>query len=401
MTQQPNQAVLAALHDTHLGPDNLLWVGGNYLLWSVKPGPLPVPLVSTGGLANAGAPGAPDTVVLFGDQKLHYGAYSGVELDGGLWFNDSHTWGVEWSGFDVFHRTLTTSFSSDQNGSPVLTRPIFDVSQTPPLPTPFPISFPGAFAGNIAITTSSGLWGMETNLVRNLVETPCVHANLIAGFRYIDLSENLYIVQNTTQLPGGLLFFNPPPGAVLTDPNFAADFGLPVGSSVTIVDRFEARNQVYAGQLGGQVEYRVNSFSAHFRGTVALGPNHETLTISGLTTAHVPGQPDSSVPSGLLALTGANAGRFRHDWFVIAPEFEAGVGWQFSSHFQVTAGYNFLYINNVIRPGRVVDNNVNSSLVPTSAFFGSPATTIAPQPHFDRKDDFWAQGLHVGLEVRY
>jgi hypothetical protein len=401
MTQQTNQAAQDALHDTHLGPDNYAWFGANYLLWRVKSGHLNVPLLTTGGLANAGIQNAPDTVILFGDQTLRYGTYSGVHFDAGFWFNDQHTWGVDAGGFDLFPRTLTSSFSSDAGGSPVLTRPVFDVSQTPPLPTPFPVSFPGAFSGNITFSTSSHLWGMETNLVRNLAETPHFRADLIAGFRYLDLVEDLDIVQNTTELAGGLIFFNVPPGAARTDPNFVADFGLPVGSSVAIVDRFEARNQVYAGQIGGRLEYRQDWFSAHLVGKTAFGPDHETLNVSGLTTAEVPGRSPSSVAGGLLALPGTNAGRYVQNWFVIVPEIEAGVGVQLGRHFLLTAGYDFLYINNVVRAGAGVDNNVNSSFVPTSAFFHSPSGTIAPLAHFDRKDVFWAQGLNVGLEVRY
>jgi hypothetical protein len=70
-----------------------------------------------------------------------------------------------------------------------------------------------------------------------------------------------------------------------------------------------------------------------------------------------------------------------------------------TQHCRAFVGYDFLYWNQVVRPGNQVDRNINLS---QSAVFGSgtlsgPAT---PAPLFGRSD-FWAQGITFGLELRF
>src|SRR5262245_1149989 len=56
------------------------WVGVHYLMGWMRQGPLGVPLVTTGSVADAvpGAIGQPGTVVLFGDSKIDYRMFQGV-----------------------------------------------------------------------------------------------------------------------------------------------------------------------------------------------------------------------------------------------------------------------------------------------------------------------------------
>ena len=68
------------------------------------------------------------------------------------------------------------------------------------------------------------------------------------------------------------------------------------------------------------------------------------------------------------------------------------LGWQICDYAQVFAGYDLIMATSVVRPGDLVDLSVN----PTQST-GGPA-----RPVFVVHDStFWAQGLIVGLEIRY
>jgi Putative beta barrel porin-7 (BBP7) len=102
---------------------------------------------------------------------------------------------------------------------------------------------------------------------------------------------------------------------------------------------------------------------------------------------------------GLLALS-SNIGRYNHDSFAVVPEAGFSVGYPVTRSVRVYAGYRFLYLSEAVRPGDQIDRVVNPTLLPTT----QPTTgLIGPaRPNFVFKEtDFWAQGIHCGLEFRY
>jgi len=64
----------------------------------------------------------------------------------------------------------------------------------------------------------------------------------------------------------------------------------------------------------------------------------------------------------------------------------------------VFAGYNFLYWTHVARPGQQINPVVNSTMTP-----GSIIPPFGPvSPIFQAHDsDFWAQGVNLGVGVRF
>src|SRR5580704_10703345 len=83
-------------HDDHVGPGEQIWLGGGYLLWRVKGGPEPTPLAAA--VTGLGTSGQASTTIL-GATHLDYGTFNGINLDGGMWFDDRHTVGLELGGF--------------------------------------------------------------------------------------------------------------------------------------------------------------------------------------------------------------------------------------------------------------------------------------------------------------
>jgi hypothetical protein len=364
-------------HDDHCGPPERFWLGGGPVLLWIKNGPLPVLATSSAGQ------------VLGGD--VSYGTFLGGQIDGGAWLDRRHTFGVGLSGFMTEQRSVSGSLFSDAAGSPLISRPAFDILTG--VPINILAAAPGAFAGGVVFATSSRLAGAEAGLVHNLRYCQDYSIDVGFGFRYLDLDENLVITQMTQALANGQLSLA----------------GTPVAGAV-IEDRFDTRNQFYAGQFSARAEYRFGPVFLDVISKVALGPNHEVVSISGVTRDLAGTQ---AVSGGLLAVgqattqvgpfpqpPGGNIGRDSTNRFAVLSEVGGLIGCQVTQHVRVAAGYHFLYINDVVRPGSQIDQAVNLRLVPLSGSFGSVSGPASPVPTA-RHDDFFAHGVQFRLEVVY
>jgi hypothetical protein len=131
---------------------------------------------------------------------------------------------------------------------------------------------------------------------------------------------------------------------------------------------------------------------------MAVGDNREVVNVSGTTTVTVPGVPPPVTSVGGLLALPSNIGRFSRDRVEVIPEFGARVGYQVTFHLQVFAGYSFLYWGNVVRAGNEVDLAVNPNLLPGSA---TPAPGAQRPLPLLTGSSFWAQGIDLGLELRF
>jgi hypothetical protein len=381
------------------------WVKAEYLLWEMKNGPKPPPLVtlSSPQTPNPGVLGSPGTAVLFPNSDLDYGDTSGGRWKIGTWLNCHETCGVEISGLALEQRLVGFSAFSNGPGFPVLGLPFKDAVSGLELVN-F-ASFPGRFAGGIDVTSRSHLWGMEGTLLGNAIKTQVrlgsnpdpigdFRADWLAGFRYLDLDENLEVSEGSLVLHGGITDFN----------------GKPVGPGhlLIIQDGFSARNQFYGGQVGVQGEFTRCCFFVDFLGKLALGATREMFEVSGNTVLtggleREPGRPRHLIPvppmeaeGGFLA-TSTNIGKRQKEPFSVLPELGINIGYQCHPLFRVFAGYSFLYLSDVVRPGDQVDRVINLTRVPTGPNFGPLQGPARPAFPF-RETDFWAHGVNFGFE---
>jgi hypothetical protein len=357
---------------THTGPPEQVWVSTSYLLWRLSPRPLDSVIVTL------------DGVPMFGGQGFDtdFNNFSGIRVDGGAWIDCQHIFGVQFSGFLLEQKTdSTTLASSGAAGAPVIARPITDALTNQPINV-F-VAQPG-LAGTLNIDSSIQLGSAEMSLTRNLWFTECSSFTALAGFRYIGLEEDLTITQVSEQTGGN---------ATLP---FAGQTGF---SRVAARDKFHTRNQMWAGQIGGRYEVKRGAFFGALTGKVALGPNTQTSIVEGASAASGGLNAPATFPAGVLA-TQSNA---RHDevrWFTVAPEVGVQVGMQLTRSIRAHIGYDFLYMNNVVRPGDLVNTTVNQRFVPLSPNFG---TTSGPdEPRFrTSRDDFFAHGAEFGMTFSY
>jgi hypothetical protein len=249
------------------------------------------------------------------------------------------------------------------------------------------IASPGAFTGSVQVEAFNQMWGGEVNIVRGRIATAHLFGDLILGFRYIALEEGLTIAQQSNLLPGGTSGFN---GDIVTAP-----------ATLGIIDRFQTRNQFYGGQIGAQGEIQYAGFFVYAMGKIAVGSNNESIRIEGFSTrSAAPGLPVQAVNGGLLALAG-NRGTTSRDAFTYIPEVNVSVGYQFGTHLRAYVGYDFIYWDDVVRPGAQLDRRVNPTQVPTSLAF-SANTVGAPAPlPAAHHSTYYVGGITAGMVFRY
>jgi hypothetical protein len=355
-------------------PNPCAWLTGEYLLWRVKDAPLGVPVatVATPGVATGGRPlgalGTPGTVVL-SPSRLDLGTFSGFRLTGGLWLDADDIVGVEANAFWLPNETARFSASSGPGGTLIFV-PFLNEALAPPAERAFPFGADGATNGSITVRDRLEMWGAEANLLVNLASANTYSLIGLGGFRYLDLRETLNID----------LLGNGPGFSTFSD------------------DQFRTRNQFYGGQLGLRGEVRMGWFFANLTGQVALGDMVESVTTSGFAT-QTTAAGRVTVPGGFFVQT-SNAGRFNTNRFVAVPEVRAQVGVDVTNHIRVHVGYDFLYVSDVLRPGNQIDRRINFSQQAAPVGGGGLVGPALPAPLLGH-NNFWAQGLTVGVTIQF
>jgi hypothetical protein len=373
------------------------WVDGEYLWWHIKPMAIPEPLLTTGlpttpPSAGFGILGNPSTTILFGQNDVGFGGFDGARVTVGGWLDGGYRppgckpIGAEVSYMVLGRQSTHFSASSEASGLPLLGRPVVDAltgSETSLLVSA-PMKFGGS-TGAFTVDADSEMWGAEANIFMPFCGLHHLMAGGLLGVRYINFEENLSINQDTTVLPGGTSFF----------------VGVPVGagSRLAISDEFETRNNFYGGQVGAQAAVNWWRFSVSAVAKVALGTMTQQVKIMGQTTLNAPGT-SATASGGLLALP-SNSGDFNQAVFAVVPEGTAHLTFEVTDKIHLMAGYTFIYIDNVIRPGNQIDRTINPTQLPVSASF-TPGPAIPARPAFDfARTEFWMHGLTVGLALAF
>ena len=84
----------------------------------------------------------------------------------------------------------------------------------------------------------------------------------------------------------------------------------------------------------------------------------------------------------------------------MVPEVKVQVGYDVTNNIRVFAGYDFLYVSDVVRPGNQIDPRVNFSQQAAPVGGGALVGPALPAAQFNHTD-FWAHGVNVGLQFRY
>lgn len=347
-------------------PCPYVWAGLEGLYWWVKPGPLPVPVVTTStNPAAFGTIGLPTTQVLFGNANQNYGGFAGIRATAGCWIDMERLVGIEATAFILERRSTNFSATAPTPGNPSLYVPANLIN----LGTEgvFIVSDPRLGAsGSVSASTDSRLWGGEAHTYGALVRCPCWNVDLLMGFRFLDLDEN-FNLSTQTNLPR---------------------------ASFQARDHFGTHNYFYGGQGGAKVGCFWGPVAFDVIGKCACGYANEIVNIQGSTVRTIGGVA-TTFAGGAFAQP-SNIGQQTRGLFAVVPSAQAKLSVYITSCVRATVAYDFLYWDRVVRPGNQIDRFVNTTQFAGGALVG-PAR---PAPLF-RTSDFFAHGISSGLEIRY
>lgn len=338
--------------------------------------PIAAPLLSVGPIGTAARPGVDDGArALFGGNTLDLSPYATLKQTIGFW-GDGRCWGMEASAFLTEQRAEVNRFLGPINGRNVLARP--NINALTGVPDSVLISSPPNFGGSAGTYTNARAGGAELNFLRGCAYYDKFKFNLLGGFRWMSLNEQMRVDSNS----------------VLTDQNPADP------PTVDIIDNWTTRNNFYGLQIGFQSELRHNRWFVDMTAKVAAGFTHEQLDVSG-STRFVNAGIENIVPFGAYTLA-PNVGRFADKEFAFMPEGVIKLGYQWTQRLSTYVGYDGMYVSRVVRPGPQVNPVINPTLLPVSQAFNPqfPFGPAQPALPFD-KSDFYMQGFLFGLSYRY
>jgi hypothetical protein len=361
------------------GPSDRFWVAPEYLHWWTKKMALP-PLVTTGPVSNQGVIGLPGTIVLFGaGSKFDEEGRDGFRLNAGMWLDCDKCWDLDFSGFMFPERKEEHVFNGICG---FLARPFFNINicrETAEI-----TSQPGLANGTTTVSTPTRFGGAELNLSKKLCCGCCYRIDLLAGFRYLELDESVNLSE-----------------FILVDKNLSMfpEFKQFAGDTIVVTDHFGTRNQFYGGQVGIDAAYSTGCWQLQFRGKLALGNTHETISISGNQVITTPAGVRTVFTGGLLALP-SNIGNYQLNQFSAVPEGTVNVGYRFSDCCCLYVGYNFLYWSRVARAADQIDRFIDTSQIPNFPQSTMPTGLNKPSVPF-KQSDFYAHGINVGIEFTW
>lgn len=334
-------------------PPPTLWASTEFLLWATRSVAVP-PVVTTGspgsGFGTAGVLGAPGTVPVFGGQSLLGSMRPGFRTEVGTWLDPR----TAVSGRFFYLAQQSAGITGGSDGFTVVNVPqVVNVAGVPVQATAY-VGFPGVAFGTVSASAHTNFLGGDLNLRRALANDPGLRFELLAGYRYLHLGDEL----NTA--------FDIAPTAAVAGVGAARIAG---------TDSVRTRNNFHGPQAGFAVGTRSGRWTADLQSTLAVGVTvgHADFDRTRATTTTVPGL--GAVPAVLRGGAGGTS-----DLFAVVPEVGLKFGYQAAESVRLTAGYDFLYWSRVRRAQELYD---------LSGTLRGGGT------------DVWAQGLTLGLDVRY
>jgi hypothetical protein len=323
------------------------------LLWWVKNGPGFPPLVPLSPTLGLDPGSLTDLSVRGGAARnLNYGTFSGLRFSGGGWLDCDRVLGLEGSFLFTERRSASFRGAAVEPGALI-----------PGLPATGPTT------AGIVENSNTQLFGFEVNGLLSLAHDCSSHLELIAGFRNLDLNENLSLNAAATTTVAG------------------------VPTTAAFADAFRTQNQFWGPQIGARGGLRWGKLSADATLKVAMGVTHEVVNITGTRLVNFGGVLAPSL--GGLYAEPTNIGRQTRDPFAVVPEVIFQVGYDVTRNVRVFVGYDFLYVSSVARPGNQVDPVLNTSQL-VGPLVGPPRPA-----RFFKDSDFWAQGLNFGVQFSY
>jgi hypothetical protein len=354
-----------------------MWAQVEYLMWWGKGSHVPA-LVTTSVPANvpraqAGVLGFNTTQILFGDELLGDEVQSGVRSDIGIWLDACHNTGVGVRTYGL--EGDQANFFASSTGDPVLARPFFNalLQQEDALLIAYTDPVDGPIAsGNIAINYNTSFVGNDVYLRMMMERCPTNRVDLVSGYTYMRLADNLNIRSFHTSL----------------EP-------LAAGTTFDIRDQFATSNVFHGGMIGLQGTRARDRWSIDWLGKLNIGANRQRVRIAGSSTVTPLVGAPVTLPGGLLAQE-TNIGDYERSTFALVPELTVNLNYHLNSNISLGIGYNLIWWDAAVTAGPEIDRQVNLTQL-TGPLIG-PARPAFPG---FVEDDYWLMGLQFSLRAEY
>lgn len=366
----------AASEESWCPPEFATWLTAEWLIGRARGTGL-VPVVTTGPAAAgalAGAVGQPGTVSLFGGRRVLNDWRSGLRVETGIWFDPDRTSGASARVYSLFSTSDRLALRPD--GTAVVNVPQFVPAGGATVQFPAFVAFPGLTTGSVSALARSTFIGGDVSLRRLIGRGDGYRVELLGGYRHMYLRDELNLAFNTNAI--GV-------NAALTPQLSGSDF-------------LSTRNNFGGPQLGlyastGGKRFLLEGHAAmalgvtvsdidYARGrTASAGPPGNPLALAGaLASLGVPLANAAQVAAANPAQFGQVAINDTRTYFGVVGEGGVRAKWFVTDYMRLTAGYSFLYWNNVRRGPQ--------------EFTGGPTLRAWAA-------DFTTHLFSVGLEVRY
>lgn len=298
-------------------PGYSTWASAELLIGRTR-GPSVAPVVTTGPVAAgalAGSVGVPGTVSLFGGKRLLDDWRTGLRVEAGAWLDPQHRLGVGARLYSLF--SASERFRAVPNGAVVINVPQTVSAGGARVQVPAFVGFPGLTTGRVGASVQTTFAGGDLNLRVAAAGNDRGRVELLAGYRQLYLADDLAVNFAVAPVAGG-----------------------PAGVSLAGADAVRTRNSFYGPQLGLLAATGGDRVWAEGHAAAALG-----VTASAFDFART---RDAGVALAPLPLTRANVSD-RLSYFGAVAEGGARLNWRAAEHVRLTAGYSFLYWNEVRR----------------------------------------------------
>jgi hypothetical protein len=331
------------------------------------------PLATTGPATNlvlAGTVGLPSTVPLFGGRRYLNDWRSGLRVEAGMWFDADHQTGVSARLYSLFAES--DRFAGQANGTTVVNVPHYISVGGATVQIPVFVGFPGLAAGTVQTSARTTFTGGDVNWRRLLTRGDNYRVELLAGYRQMYLGDELQ-------------------SSFAVNPIGLASLAL---TRLTGADAVQSRNDFFGPQLGlfasaGWNRLALDGHAALALGVTASEVNFARARSGGLNPLVSPALTAAGVPPATTAAVASAANAFtlsrpntsgRVSYFGAACETGLRASYRVTDHVRLSAGYGFLYWNNVRR---------------AQEEFASGAPVRA------RAVDYAAHFFTAGLDLRY
>lgn len=324
--------------------------------------------------------------VLFAGSNLDSNDRNGMRLNLGM--NLGSDYGVEVTWFQLERRTasflaVAASNIEIENGLTNLIRQPADAMGVRPPPLVEDTEFSPLFTHQIFGQGTSRMWGLELNGRGYGYQIGTSRVEGILGLRYVNFQESLDLTQVTGVQDATYV-------GVL---DFFGDFVPGVENLTILQSNMSARNRFYGAQAGVFGETEFFGFFVNGTAKVAVGGMYQEMNFNENVTALGATVP---MPTNIYPYpTNFEETRTRLAWL---PELTVNLGYNFTDNCRAWVGYNWLWMNRVIRP--------NGTGLPaegdgTVTNLGQRSAAIGPALSNFRETRIIAHGLNFGFELRY